>query len=161
VRDVPFVVTEVADVTPIYDVLTSLARVNSDHLDIGAEANLPHSRIWCALENNTPIAYAVIWLLGDELELIDVATAEHARRRGAARTLLRAVVEHYRDAGSTAMFLEVRAGNQPAIQLYESLGFDTTRTRRGYYSNGEDALEMRLNLEAQPHVTSTPDGATP
>lgn len=157
----PFVVTEVVDITPVHDVLASLARVNSDHLDIQAEASLPHSRIWCALEENTPIAYAVVWLLGDELELIDVATAEHARRRGAARTLLRGVIAHYRDVGSTAMFLEVRAGNQPAIRLYQSLGFETTRTRRGYYANGEDALEMRLSIGALPNVTSTSDGANP
>lgn len=156
----PFVVTEVVDVTPVQDALASLARVNSDHLDIGAEASLPHSRIWCVLEENSPIAYAVVWLLGDELELIDVATAEHARRRGAARTLLRVVLDHYRQRGSTALFLEVRAGNRAAIRLYESLGFETTRTRRGYYANGEDALEMRLSLESvDANLTSTPDGA--
>jgi [ribosomal protein S18]-alanine N-acetyltransferase len=47
------------------------------------------------------------------------------------------------------MFLEVRASNEVAIALYESMGFCEMSIRRGYYpaKNGrEDAVLMGLAL---------------
>jgi [ribosomal protein S18]-alanine N-acetyltransferase len=47
------------------------------------------------------------------------------------------------------MFLEVRASNQTAISLYESMGFCEMSIRRGYYpanSGREDAVLMGLAL---------------
>ncbi len=143
-----FVVTELRDLAPVRETVASLARVNSPHIDVEAEARLPHARFWVAAhsENTEPVAYALVWLVADEIEIIDVATAETQRRRGAARTLLSALLAEYRTRHSSAAFLEVRVGNLPAVQLYTGLGFEPTRTRPGYYGNGEDALEMRLDL---------------
>jgi ribosomal-protein-alanine N-acetyltransferase len=148
VADVTFVVTELRDLAPIRETLASLARVNSPHIDVEAEARLPHARFWVAAHSASaePVAYALVWLVADEIEIIDVATTETQRRRGAARTLMSALLAEYRSRHSNAAFLEVRVGNLPAIQLYTGLGFEPTRTRRGYYDNGEDALEMRLDL---------------
>jgi ribosomal-protein-alanine N-acetyltransferase len=43
--------------------------------------------------------------------------------------------------------LEVRASNEAAIGLYESLGFVVKGRRRGYYEReGEDALLMEAPL---------------
>jgi ribosomal-protein-alanine N-acetyltransferase len=43
--------------------------------------------------------------------------------------------------GATAAHLEVRAGNAPAIAMYESMGYRRVGVRRGYYAdNGEDAV---------------------
>ena len=39
--------------------------------------------------------------------------------------------------------LEVRAGNEPAINLYKKFGMKSLGVRKGYYQdNGEDALIM-------------------
>lgn len=163
----PFVVSQVTDVTPIVDGLTSLGRINSPHLDIRAEAALPQARFWIATEpdvvepgavssnagnanpaerSSNPIAYALVWLVGEEIEIIDVATAPRARRRGAAKRVLTTLLDEYTRARREAAFLEVRAGNDAALALYVGLGFERTRVRRGYYSNGDDAVEMRLEL---------------
>jgi len=41
--------------------------------------------------------------------------------------------------------LEVRRGNQTALNLYRKVGFAAWRVRRNYYADtGEDALIMRL-----------------
>ena len=46
--------------------------------------------------------------------------------------------------------LEVRAGNSPAISLYESLGFRTEGIRPGFYAKPrEDALIMWKRQEEQ------------
>ena len=48
-----------------------------------------------------------------------------------------------RGDGGVAL-LEVRESNQPAIELYRSLGFVAVGTRRNYYSQPqEDALVLR------------------
>jgi ribosomal-protein-alanine N-acetyltransferase len=155
---VAHVVRELVDLRSVHSALLQLARINSPHLDIDAEAQLPHARFWIAggLDNPNPTSYALVWLVGDELEIIDVATEACARRRGGARTLLTTLLEHYRKLGRKAAFLEVRAGNVAAITLYQHLGFENTRRRRGYYSDGEDALEMRLDLVPQPGLSETP-----
>lgn len=151
-----FVVSQVSDVMPLLDGLTSLSQINSPHLDVSAEAKLPHARFWVAAEPGAvePVAYALVWLVGGEVEIMDVATAPHARRRGAAKHVLTALLDAYSVAQREAAFLEVRAGNVAALALYQGLGFERTRTRRAYYSNGEDAVEMRLDLAARTRSSS-------
>lgn len=160
-----FVVRELTDLTPVRGALLALSQINSPQLDLDAEARLPHARLWVASEAPRaaanaaataaatvaetaaePVAYALVWLVADEVEIIDVATAPQHRRRGAARALLATLLDVYSAAARQAAFLEVRAGNHPALALYAVLGFEQSRLRRGYYANGEDAIEMRREL---------------
>jgi ribosomal-protein-alanine N-acetyltransferase len=46
----------------------------------------------------------------------------------------------------TECYLEVRVGNEPAIKLYERLGFTKTKRNYGYYLDGEDAWVMALPI---------------
>jgi ribosomal-protein-alanine N-acetyltransferase len=73
--------------------------------------------------------------------LMNIAVDPARRRRGIAKALIDAMIEQ---AGRDANFtLEVRVSNAGAIALYESYGFRSVGTRRGYYSDtGEDALIM-------------------
>jgi ribosomal-protein-alanine N-acetyltransferase len=143
-----FVITELAELAPVRDALLKLSKINSPDLDVDAEARLPHARFWITSEtaHSDPLAYALVWLVGNEIEIIYVATAPEQRRRGAARALLVRLLDTYAGAAREAAFLEVRAGNQAAIGLYSGLDFERMRVRRGYYSNGEDAVEMRRDL---------------
>ena len=52
--------------------------------------------------------------------------------------------------GITTAWLEVSGGNAAAIKLYQNLGFEEAGTRRGYYSDGSDALIMRKHLGPLP-----------
>lgn len=54
-----------------------------------------------------------------------VATAEHARRRGLARIVLRDLVAFAAEHGAENTYLEVEEENAPARALYTSLGFTT------------------------------------
>lgn len=86
--------------------------------------------------------YLCSWLVEDELHILNVATAPAFRRRGIAKALLRHVLVRGATRGVRRAFLEVRAGNDGAIGLYRSFGFDTVSRRRRYYADGEDALIM-------------------
>jgi ribosomal-protein-alanine N-acetyltransferase len=53
-----------------------------------------------------------------------------------------------RARGAAAMFLEVAAGNTPALALYAREGFAEVGRRRRYYADGADALVLRRDLDA-------------
>jgi [ribosomal protein S18]-alanine N-acetyltransferase len=95
------------------------------------------------------LAYCVIQLVADELQIHNLAVREGVRRRGLARLLLRLVLDLGRRRAAREAFLEVRASNAPAIALYRGCGFEVSGTRRDYYERPrEDAVLMRLALES-------------
>jgi ribosomal-protein-alanine N-acetyltransferase len=83
------------------------------------------------------------WMVGGELEILNVATAPAFRRRGVAAALMRYVFARARRQGLEAAFLEVRIGNTGAIDLYHRFGFSVVARRSCYYADGEDALLMQ------------------
>ncbi|QGG42531.1 ribosomal protein S18-alanine N-acetyltransferase [Aeromicrobium yanjiei] len=91
-------------------------------------------------------AYGAVSLAGETADLDRIAVLPGARGRGIARDVLEELVDRARDLGAGRLLLEVAADNAPAIGLYESFGFDTISTRRGYYAGGVDALVMELTI---------------
>jgi|UniRef100_UPI0035CA9E97 ribosomal-protein-alanine N-acetyltransferase len=85
----------------------------------------------------------------DEAELLLLATSPHARRRGVAAAVLRAVIADAMAQSARTLHLEVRDGND-AIKLYRSEGFVMVGQRRNYYRGPDgvafDALTYRRDL---------------
>jgi ribosomal-protein-alanine acetyltransferase len=76
-----------------------------------------------------------------------IAVAESARRRGLGRVLMMRLIAEARGRGAQTVFLEVRADNPSAQQLYRSLGFEDIAVRPAYYQpDGVDAIVMRLTI---------------
>jgi len=93
------------------------------------------------------LGFAVVWLVHDELQVLNVAVAAEARRRGVARRILDRVEGGARERGARVAMLEVRRSNLPAISLYRSLGYREVGVRPRYYAeDGEDALAMDKEL---------------
>lgn len=91
-------------------------------------------------------AYGAVSVTGEDCDLDRIAVMPQSRGRGLARAMLEALMDRARDMGAGRMLLEVAADNVAAVGLYESFGFDTISTRRGYYSGGVDALIMEIML---------------
>ena len=72
-----------------------------------------------------------------------VAVDPRFRRRGIGSALM---LECERRAQLPLVKLTVRISNQPAISLYEKLGYHTSDIWRAYYSDGEDGLVMSKSL---------------
>jgi ribosomal-protein-alanine N-acetyltransferase len=78
-----------------------------------------------------------------EGEITNVAVLPSFRGAGVAGRMLGTLLEESLEKGMQAFTLEVRAGNRPAIALYEKFGFQTEGVREGFYEEPvEDALIM-------------------
>jgi ribosomal-protein-alanine N-acetyltransferase len=106
-----------------------------------AEADLPEHPVVgiCGLRN-----------IAGEGEITNVAVRPVWRGQGIARQLLDRLLSEGRKDGIRMFTLEVRAGNMPAIALYESFGFRTEGVRKGFYSRpAEDCLIQWLRDEPE------------
>lgn len=99
-------------------------------------------------------AFLVGRAVAGEAELLTLAVAPEARRRGLARKLVARFLYQAQLRGAERAFLEVAADNAPAIALYESAGFARAGLRRGYCKSPDgsrsDALVLARELAVAP-----------
>lgn len=78
----------------------------------------------------------------DELNIDSVAVKKEFRNLGIATKLVKNAEEYAKENGIEVLSLEVAFKNITAFLLYQKLGFVERRTRKNYYANGDDAIEM-------------------
>ena len=97
-----------------------------------------------AEEDSEILGYLGILISFDESEITNVCVAEKARRRGIGRALMEELFRRMQERKVRVIHLDVRIGNTPARNLYESLGFVQDGLRKGYYDlPKEDAADER------------------
>jgi [ribosomal protein S18]-alanine N-acetyltransferase len=110
------------------------------------ELEHPNGVFLVAMDGGRVIGYAGAWFVVDEAHITTVAIDPNYRRRGIGRALTIAILGEAKERSMACSTLEVRAGNEAAIELYQQLGYVTTAKRRAYYpDNQEDALVMWLH----------------
>ena len=88
------------------------------------------------------VGYVVGASAGGEGMIQSVAVTPSLRRRGVGARLMESVVDHLSEKHGRISLL-VDASNEAAIRLYHKSSFsETGRVIRGYYPNGNDAIEM-------------------
>ena len=103
--------------------------------------DLPYCAALVAEEDGKPVGYIAMSFAADEADIASVAVSGEYRRQGIAKRLISEAIGTVKPA---RVFLEVRASNTAAQELYKSLGFRYIGVRRGYYTNPpEDAAVMR------------------
>lgn len=89
--------------------------------------------------------FGIMQLLHQECEIENLVVTPEVRRRGVGKRLLRTLIDLARKHGATAVFLEVRDGNEAARALYNGVGFRESGRRKAYYhSPQEDAILYQL-----------------
>lgn len=105
----------------------------------------PASRCWVAEVDGRLVGIIVAWLIVDEVHVATIATHPEFRRQGIARRLLSHALRELRNEGAQSSFLEVRASNFAAQEMYRKFGYERSGLRPRYYrDNDEDALLMTL-----------------
>jgi ribosomal-protein-alanine N-acetyltransferase len=106
----------------------------------------PASRCWVAEADGRIVGMIVVWLFVSEAHVATLATHPDFRRQGIAKKLLSHALQYLRDEGAQNSFLEVRASNIPAQEMYRQFGYKESGRRLHYYKdNDEDAILMRLD----------------
>jgi ribosomal-protein-alanine N-acetyltransferase len=105
-----------------------------------------HNRYVAARVDDTLVGYAGIARLGRtppfEYEIHTIGVDPAHQGHGIGRALMDRLLAW--TGPGAVVFLEVRTDNEPAIRLYESLGFVTIGLRKRYYrASGADAFTMR------------------
>jgi len=109
------------------------------------ELENPHSYFLVALENQAVIGYGGVWLIQDEAHVTTITVNQDQRRKGIGKRLMHELIKGSLERKANCMTLEVRVSNEPAIKLYDSLGFARAAVRKNYYpDNQEDAYIMWL-----------------
>ena len=104
------------------------------------------SRGWVAEIEGCIVGMIVIWMIVHEAHIATIAVRPDFRRRGIAEKLLLHALTCARSEGAIRAFLEVRAGNMAAQEMYRKYGFVVDGRRPRYYKdNNEDAVLMSLN----------------
>jgi ribosomal-protein-alanine N-acetyltransferase len=105
-------------------------------------------------DGEIPLGLILCRVAAVEMEVLTLGVAHAARRKGVGRALMTAALPAARERSASECFLEVAVDNDPAIALYDALGFRKTGLRKSYYDRGPagftDALVMRLDLGAEP-----------
>lgn len=97
------------------------------------------------LEQDRIVGICGVKKIFEEGEISNVAVHPGYRGRGISRRMLEMLIREAREDGVESFTLEVRAGNRPAISLYESFGFRTEGIRPRFYDHPvEDGLIMWL-----------------
>ena len=97
-------------------------------------------------ENEEIVASLELMRGVDDAEILNIETLPSHRRQGFAQSLLAEAFEWARQNQRQAVWLEVRASNDAAINLYRKTGFVQISTRKRYYSDFDDALVMKYTL---------------
>ena len=97
-----------------------------------------------AVEDGRVAGYVGSQSVLDEADMMNIAVHPDFRRRGVAQSLVEGLVAGLKEKNIRCLTLEVRASNDPAISLYQKLGFAQVGRRPNYYRNPkEDALILR------------------
>jgi len=118
----------------------------------GELAQQPASRHYLVADDDGAITgYAGLLAAGSQGDVLTLAVAAGRWGQGTGSALLEALLAEAARRGCTEIFLEVRADNARAQQLYRRYGFVQIGIRRGYYQpSGTDALVMRKALLPGP-----------
>ena len=132
-------------VANIEDIAFGVRSWGHDNLKASFGANNVTTLLAGAAEDS-PAGFAMWRGVAGEAEILTIGVMPAAQGRGVGSALLNAVLAGMRASNVHTAFLDVDAGNSPAISLYGKAGFEEFAVRRGYYRDGADAVQMRMAL---------------
>lgn len=108
-------------------------------------------RLILARDGSAVVGFSLYRTIAGDAELLLLAVAPAAQKRGSGRRLLEHFIEDAKKNGAEQVHLEVREGN-PAIGLYEAAGFVQSNRRRNYYQGCDGDRFDALTFVLSPDV---------
>jgi len=93
------------------------------------------------------IGYVLGYLILDEFHLNNIAVKKEFQSNKIGRLLIENLFYRLKNKKINKIYLEVSNKNTPAKKLYESIGFQQYSIRKNYYSKGDHALLLIMELK--------------
>jgi GNAT superfamily N-acetyltransferase len=111
----------------------------------------PGGRIFFAVRDGNTVGCCALLATGSgEFEVAKMAVTESCQGAGIGRSILTKAIAEARAAGATRLFLETNSRLEPAIRLYESLGFrhlPADRKVPSPYARSDVSMELQLTID--------------
>lgn len=104
---------------------------------------------WVLEEGGEILGYGVMAVYTTKVHILNLCVRPEQQGKGLGTHILTHMLDRARQRGAQVALLEVRPSNQPARNLYTTLGFTRAGVRRGYYpakQGREDALILARRL---------------
>lgn len=142
---------EESDIDAIYQIECDVYRIDPwSRGQIASEfAGVPETRYYIVAESQGKIiGYAGLFSpsSGVEADVQTVTVVTERQGEGIGRALLTNLIDEASKRLAPAILLEVRVGNDSAIHLYQSCGFEEIARRPNYYGPNLHALVMRKQM---------------
>jgi ribosomal-protein-alanine N-acetyltransferase len=104
-----------------------------------------------AMDGAVLAGFAILQFAADEAEILTIAVAREAQRRGVASLIMEKAITICKERAVSCVYLEAAESNGAALRLYEKFGFSIFARRKNYYEAArpasETALIMRLDIK--------------
>ena len=97
-----------------------------------------------AMAGEERAGYAEMRTVKGEAQIYNIAVAPEFRGEGIGERLLTHLIDKCREDNVDLMTLEVRAGNEAAMELYDKLGFKEVGRRKAYYGKSDAILMNKV-----------------
>ena len=101
----------------------------------------PVAENYVMIARGNMVGYLFSHVVDDDVQILNIAIDIPFQHKGYGEQLLSYFFDQFNT--DISIHLEVRKSNFPAINLYLKFGFHETGTRKGYYTDGEDAIIMQ------------------
>ncbi len=120
---------------------------------------VPDTSVLGGFRAETLVGYALVAKLPFDAELHAIGVLPAERGGGVGCALMEAVISTARRWQSERLLLEVRAGNQAAIALYQRMGFREGGRRKGYYPAVQQGSSAAVAAEREDALLMSRDVA--
>lgn len=100
----------------------------------------PYAYYYALVDDDLLLGYGGIFKLYENAEILTIGISPDFQRKGYGYQLLKYLLDQAKEC--CQLSLEVKADNEPAIHLYEAMGFKKATIRKNYYQDGSDAILM-------------------
>ena len=143
----------------------AIAALSRDLIEAGLAPTWTADRVLCHIKRTDSVvltarfdgllaAFAIMQFGEDRAHLNLLGVASLHQRHGLGRLLMGWLHESAVVAGTFTVGLELRANNIGARRFYESMRYQATDLRRGYYQGIEDAVRMTCDLRVNRGLTA-------
>ena len=108
--------------------------------------NNPKTLAYLLTIDEQVLGYFVATHSPDSVDLLNICIHPEYQHQGLGTQLFDYLIQQLQTLSLNTIFIEVRASNKSTLLFYQKLGFKVIDSRKKYYSNGEDAKILRLQI---------------